>query len=117
MHDGSPRVAIQDVTVAGTLIRAGEGVIVSLAAGNRDETEFDDPDELHLTRSRARRHLTFGHGVHKCLGQWLARAELQIALANVTQRMPTLQLTVPLEELSFKEDTHVFGVYELPVTW
>ncbi|HEX6473447.1 MAG TPA: cytochrome P450 [Streptosporangiaceae bacterium] len=117
MHDGIPRVATQDVTIADTLIRAGEGVIVSLAAGNRDAAEFADPDRLDMARPRARRHLTFGHGVHKCLGQWLARAELQVALAGLARRVPTLRLTVPLEKISFKEDTHIFGVHELPVTW
>jgi cytochrome P450 len=117
MHDGIPRVATEDVIIAETLIRAGDGVIVSLAAGNRDESEFDQPDELDMRRPRARRHLTFGHGNHKCLGQWLARAELQIALSRLAQRVPTMRLAVSLEELSFKEDTHVFGVHELPVSW
>jgi cytochrome P450 len=117
MHDGLPRVAREDVVIAGTLISAGEGVIVSLAAGNRDESEFGNADELDLSRDRPRRHLTFGDGVHKCLGQWLARAELQIALSTLAKRIPTLRLAVPLEELAFKENTHVFGVYELPVTW
>lgn len=117
MHDGLPRVATADVVVAGTLIKAGEGVIVSLAAGNRDESEFEHPDELELRRERARRHLSFGDGAHKCLGQWLARAELQIALPAIARRVPTLRLAVPLEEISFKEDSHVFGVHALPLAW
>jgi cytochrome P450 len=117
MHDGLPRVATDDVVIAGTLIRAGEGVIVSLAAGNRDGSEFDNPDGLDLYRDRARRHLSFGHGAHKCLGQWLARAELQIALSALARRVPTLRLAVPLEEITFKEDSHVFGVRELPLAW
>ncbi|HEU5160017.1 MAG TPA: cytochrome P450 [Streptosporangiaceae bacterium] len=117
MHDGVPRVATDDVVIAGTLIKAGEGVIVSLAAGNRDESEFANPDELEIDRERPRRHLSFGHGAHKCLGQWLARAELQIALAALARRIPTLRPAVPLEEISFKEDSHVFGVHALPLTW
>ncbi len=117
MHDGVPRVATEDVVIAGTLIKAGEGLIVSLAAGNRDESEFDNADGLEMRRDRARRHLSFGHGAHKCLGQWLARAELQIALSALARRIPTLRPAVPLEEISFKEDSHVFGVRELPLTW
>jgi cytochrome P450 len=117
MHDGLPRVATENVVINGTLIKAGEGVIVSLAAGNRDEAEFDNPDGLEIRRDRARRHLSFGHGNHKCLGQWLARAELQIALSVLAQRVPTLRLAVPLREISFKEDSHVFGVHALPLTW
>jgi cytochrome P450 len=117
MHDGLPRVATADVVIAGTLVKAGEGLIVSLAAGNRDGSEFGNPDELELGRERVRRHLSFGHGAHKCLGQWLARAELQIALAALARRIPTLRLAVPFEELSFKEDSHVFGVRALPLAW
>jgi cytochrome P450 len=117
MHDGVPRVATADVVIAGTLIKAGEGVIVSLAAGNRDESEFANADEVELRRERARRHLSFGHGAHKCLGQWLARAELQIALSGLARRIPTLHLAVPLEEISFREDSHVFGVHALPLAW
>jgi cytochrome P450 len=117
MHDGLPRVATKDVVVGGTLISAGEGVIVSLASGNRDESTFDSPDEFDIRRERARRHLSFGHGIHQCLGQWLARAELQIALPALATRIPTLRLAVPFEELSFKADSHIFGVRELPVTW
>jgi cytochrome P450 len=117
MHDGVPRVATADVVIAGTPIKAGEGLIVSLAAGNRDGAEFDNPDELDMSRERARRHLSFGHGAHKCLGQWLARAELQIALSGLARRIPTLRPAVPLEEISFKEDSHVFGVHALPLAW
>jgi cytochrome P450 len=117
MHDGVPRVATADVVIAGTQIKAGDGLIVSLAAGNRDDSEFDSPDELEMYRDRPRRHLSFGDGAHKCLGQWLARAELQIALSAVARRIPTLCLAVPLEEISFKEDSHVFGVHALPLSW
>jgi cytochrome P450 len=117
MHDGVPRVATEDVVIAGTLVKAGEGVIVSLASGNRDESEFDNADGLEIRRDRARRHLSFGHGAHKCLGQWLARAELQIALSALARRIPTLRLAVPLEKIRFKEDSHVFGVHELPLAW
>jgi cytochrome P450 len=115
MHDGLPRVATEDVIVGGTLISAGDGVVVSIASGNRDDDVFDRPDELDMERVNARRHLTFGYGPHQCLGQWLARAELQIALPAVAKK--GLRLAVPVEELSFKEDMHVYGVHELPVTW
>ncbi len=116
-HDGMPRVATADVVIAGTLIKAGEGVIVSLAAGNRDGSRFDSPDELEMSRELPRSHLAFGHGAHKCLGQWLARTELQIAYSAVARRIPTLRLAVPFEELSFDEDSHSFGVRPLPLAW
>lgn len=116
-HDGLPRVATEDVLVNGTLISAGDGVILLLSSGNRDESVFDDPDKIDMERDGAQRHLSFGDGIHRCLGQWLARAELQIAFSALANRIPTLRLAVPLEELSFNEDSHVFGVRELPVTW
>lgn len=114
---GLVRVATEDVEIGGTLISTGEGVVVSLASGNRDEAVFGDPDRLDIRRRDARRHLTFGQGIHQCLGQWLARAELQIALPAIADRIPTMRLAVPLSQLSFREDMHIYGLHELPVTW
>lgn len=117
MHDGLPRVAIEDVVVGGTLISAGDGVIVSLASGNRDEARFTDADTPDPRRPGARHHLTFGQGAHHCIGKWVARAELQIALPALARRVPSLRLAVPFEEITFKENAHVYGVDRLPVTW
>lgn len=117
MHDGIPRVAVEDVVVGGTLISAGDGLIVSLASGNRDDAVFADPDRPDPRRPGARHHLTFGQGAHHCLGKWVARAELQIALPALSRRIPTLRLAVPFEEIRFKEHAHVYGVERLPVTW
>jgi cytochrome P450 len=117
MHDGLPRVATEDVVVGGTLIPAGDGLIVSLASGNRDDTVFADPDAPDPRRPGARHHLTFGQGAHHCLGKWVARAELQIALPPLARRIPTLRLAVPFEEITFKEEAHIYGVDRLPVTW
>jgi cytochrome P450 len=117
IHDGLPRVAKEDVVVGGVAISAGDGVIVSLASGNRDAAVFDRPNELDMTRHRAGRHLTFGAGVHRCVARGLARAELRIALHELAVRIPTLQLAVPFADISFMEDMHIYGVRELPVTW
>lgn len=116
MPDGLPRVALEDVVVAGTRIRAGEGLLVSVAAANWDERTFERPDEVEIERATARQHLSFGHGGHRCIGQWLARAEIQIALRQVAL-IPTLRLAVPVERIRFHEDSFIGGVRELPVTW
>jgi cytochrome P450 len=115
--DGLSRVALDDVMVGGTLVSAGDPLLISVASANRDEAVFDQPDDLDHDRQEARRHLTFGDGIHRCIGQWLARAELQIALHTVATRMPTLRLAVPFEDLSFTNDRFVYGVRELPVAW
>jgi cytochrome P450 len=112
---GLRRVATEDVEVGGQRIRAGEGVIVHIAAANRDAitTEPERFDVHH----EVRHHLAFGYGFHQCLGQLLARVELQVALASIAGRFPTLALAVPLDEVRFREDGFLNGVHELPVTW
>ncbi|MET8546146.1 cytochrome P450 [Kitasatospora sp. NPDC004799] len=116
VHSGVTRVATEDVDLGGTRIAAGEGVICMVNTANRDEREFPGGDELDLTRD-ARRHLAFGFGVHQCLGQPLARLELQIALATLLRRLPGLRLAVPFEEVRFRGEMLIYGVHELPVSW
>ncbi|WP_030236123.1 cytochrome P450 [Streptomyces sp. NRRL S-350] len=116
VHSGLTRVATEDVTVGGVRIGAGEGVICMVSTANRDESEFPGGDVLDLTRD-ARRHLAFGFGVHQCLGQPLARLELQIALDTVLRRLPELRLAVPFEEIRFRGEMIIYGVHELPVAW
>jgi cytochrome P450 len=110
------RVATEDVEIGGMTIRAGEGVLILGNAANRDPAAFDDPDELDIERG-AMNHVTFGYGAHQCLGQNLARLELQIVFDTLFRRIPGLRLATPAEDLPFKDDAAVYGVYELPVTW
>jgi cytochrome P450 len=116
VHSGRRRVATEDVEIGGQLIRAGEGVIVATDSGNRDEAAFPDPDTLDIHRP-ARHHVAFGYGVHQCLGQPLARVELQVVYGTLYRRIPTLRPAVGLSEIPFKHDMLVYGVHELPVTW
>ncbi|MFJ8472660.1 cytochrome P450 [Kitasatospora sp. NPDC094011] len=118
VHTGLPRVAVEDVELGGVTVRAGEGVIAMLSTANRDEAVFGGADhratdELDLGRD-ARRHLAFGFGVHQCLGQPLARAELQIALETLFRRLPGLRLT---GEREFRTESFIYGMRSLPVTW
>ena len=115
-HTGRRRVALEDVEIAGHLIRAGEGVIAPSDVSNREAGVFGRPDDLDLARS-ARHHLTFGYGVHQCLGAPLARLELQVVHATLFRRIPTLRLAVPHSELAYKDDSVVYGLRALPVTW
>ncbi|MFD2352984.1 cytochrome P450 [Nonomuraea ferruginea] len=101
---------------AGRVSRPSEGVIVSALSANWDPAAFKDPAELDVERG-ARHHLAFGFGPHQCLGQNLARMELQIVFDTLFRRVPTLRLATPAEHLPFKSDAVVYGVHELPVTW
>ncbi|AIG76378.1 Cytochrome P450 [Amycolatopsis japonica] len=115
-HNGRRRVALEDIEIAGEVIRAGEGIILANDIGNRDPDVFPDPDRLDLRRD-SRRHVAFGFGVHQCLGQPLARMELQVVYGTLYRRIPTLRLATDLSEIDFKHDGSVYGVYALPVTW
>ncbi|MCV7261066.1 cytochrome P450 [Mycobacterium shimoidei] len=117
IQNGQRRVAIEDIDIAGETIRAGEGIIIDLAPANWDANIFDEPDRLYLHRSKAGQHVAFGYGRHQCVGQQLARAELQIVFHTLARRIPTMRLAVPIENIAFKHDRLAYGVYELPVTW
>lgn len=116
VHHGPTRAALEDVEIEGTLIEEGEVVMVSLAAANRDPDRFPDPESFDVTR-RAVGHLGFGHGIHQCLGQQLARIELRVGFTALLERFPGLRLACPAEEIRLRHDMQVYGVYELPVAW
>ena len=110
------RVATQDVEIGGVPIRAGEGVLALANAANRDPAAFEDGDALDVERG-ARHHVAFGFGAHQCLGQNLARLELQIVFDTLFRRVPGLRLAASVDDLPFKNDAAIYGLYELPVTW
>lgn len=109
------RVTAEDVEIGGVTIPAGEMVLTINVAANRDPAEFPEPDRLDLTRG-ARGHMSFGAGVHHCLGAQLARMELQEAFRGLLA-VPGLRLAVPVGDLRFKEHMLIYSLYELPVTW
>jgi cytochrome P450 len=110
------RIAVEDITIGDVTIRAGEGVVILLNSANRDEATFDDPDTLDLARANARQHVAFGYGIHQCLGQPLARMELQTVLPEVFRRLPDLRIA-PGQEVTFKETSAAYGPSYMPVTW
>lgn len=101
------RLANEDLVLAGQPIRAGERVLISLTSANRDERRFAEPARFDITRAE-NPHLTFGQGIHHCLGAALARLELQVALAVLATRLPSLRLAVPPVELSWRR-SDLFG--------
>ncbi|MDQ0790978.1 cytochrome P450 [Streptomyces sp. B3I8] len=114
--DGLTRVATEDIEVAGETVRAGDGVVFSNVVVNRDAAVFPGGDSLDWHRS-ARGHTAFGFGIHQCLGQNLARAELEIALRSLFERFPELRLAAPPDEIPHKPGDTIQGMVELPVAW
>lgn len=113
---GVSRVATEDVVLGDVTIAAGETVVLGTPETNRDPRHWDDPDRLDVHRPRAP-HLAFGHGIHQCLGQQLARAEMRVGVEELVTRLPDLRLAVPAEEIPLRNDMLIFGVHALPVTW
>ncbi|GAB2855630.1 cytochrome P450 [Actinocorallia aurea] len=114
------RVALEDIEIDGHTVRKGEGVLVSSSMANRDPDVYPDPYRFDVRRTEGsvgRQHLTFGFGIHQCLGQNLARMELEVAFTVLFQRLPGLRLAVPREELAFRKGGTMQGVHRLPVEW
>ncbi|MEV5893428.1 cytochrome P450 [Nonomuraea fuscirosea] len=113
---GVSRVTTEPVTLGGVELPAGATVVIATPEANRDPRQWSDPDVLDLRRPRAP-HLAFGHGVHQCLGQQLARIELRIGLGELISRLPGLRLAVPAGQVPVRDEMLIFGVGSLPVTW
>ncbi|MEV5843597.1 cytochrome P450 [Streptomyces sp. NPDC051985] len=110
------RVATEDIEIGGVTIPKGEGIVPLNFSANRDDAHYPDAARFDIHR-KARDHFAFGYGIHQCIGQPLARVELQVIFETVLRRMPTIRLAVPFDELPFKIFSPINGVSRLPVTW
>lgn len=110
----TPRRAIPDLKIHGVEIPAGHKMLLGIGSANRDETVFENPERLDITRS-PNKHLAFGMGIHYCLGAPLARMEGKIALKSLIERFPDLTLAKRPEELAWRSSTLVRGLKSLPV--
>jgi cytochrome P450 len=115
-HIGRRRVALADIALDGSVIQAGSGVIFANDIANRDPRAFKHPDDLDIRR-HAEHHLAFGFGIHQCIGQPLARVELQVAYETLFRRLPGLRLVSSIDEVEFKTDMINYGVWSLPLSW
>ncbi|MBV8541601.1 MAG: cytochrome P450 [Pseudonocardiales bacterium] len=106
----------EDVELCGRTVAAGETVLPSIAAANRDETVFPDAGRLDLTRVR-NPHLAFGRGAHNCVGAHLGRAQLKVGLEALLARFPSLHLTVDEDELAWDDEATPKAPLALPVGW
>lgn len=113
---GSSRCALEDVELDGVTVRAGQTVVLSLPAANRDPAVFENPDTLDVTRI-PRGHLALGFGAHQCLGQHLARTSLRVGLSALFARFPKLRLATPADEIPLRDRAVHYGVDRLLVAW
>lgn len=113
---GFPRIAADDIEVGGVTIAKGDAVLLSLASANRDGDVFPDADRLDLAREK-NPHISFGHGLHHCLGKHLGRMEMEIALDGLVRRFPDLRLAVPAEELPWHTGEINHTLTSLLVEW
>jgi cytochrome P450 len=111
-----PRVAVEPVSVGAVTIEKGDVVVVSLVHGNRDPEIFAQPSDL-LPEGRTSAHLTFGHGVHRCLGAPLAQLQVQTVLARLARRFPDLRLVPGPDAVAWKEGLAIRGHTRLMVEW
>ncbi|MEU4246199.1 cytochrome P450 [Amycolatopsis sp. NPDC026612] len=116
IFDVMVRVAKEDVEIGGVTIEADDGVVLALGSTNRDEEQFPDAGTFDVRRGD-RHHMTFGHGIHQCLGQNLARVELEIVFSTLLRRIPTLRLAIDVDSVPFKVTSTITGVFSLPVAW
>jgi hypothetical protein len=110
---GVHRVAAVDCEIAGFPVRAGETVRLMVASANHDPRRFDDPERLDVTRPDARQHLDFGFGIHTCLGQWLARLNIETALAVLLERVPDVR---PVRPVRYRREYNFRGPERLLAT-
>jgi cytochrome P450 len=116
-HIGRRRVAVADIERAGVTVRAGEGIIADHKVANRDPGKFAAPDTFDISRETVG-HVAFGAGPHQCLGQQLARVELQVIFDRLLTRVPALHLAGRFEDVRWKDESVVtLGLDEMAVSW
>ncbi len=115
-HTGLPRVAIADTEIGGQQIKTGEAVLCYMPTANFDPEWFEDPETLNLRRKDSG-NVSFGYGLHRCLGQHVVKIQMETVIETLLRRIPDVRLAVDLDQVRFRREAAVYGVYELPVTW
>lgn len=110
------RFPLVDLELGGVRIPAGDTVLLALAAANRDPRAFDDAGQSDPDRA-GRAHLSFGRGIHYCVGAALARVEVEVCVQTVGRRLPGLALAIPVAQVRWRPSFRTYGPSELPIRW
>jgi cytochrome P450 len=113
---GVMRRATEDCAVGGQLIQAGDYVVVAVSVANQDPRFLPDADTFDISREPVH-HISFGDGPHRCIGEHVARLEMEVIFGTIVRRIPSLRLAIEPEDVVFRENTLMFGPVSLPVTW
>jgi cytochrome P450 len=116
---GWRRKALRDTEVGGVQVKQGDGLLLLMGSANRDETRFENAEEFDIARSNAREHLSFGFGIHYCLGNMLAKLQAKICLEEATRLAPSLALADGTDgsQIDFRENLSFRVPTTVPVTW
>jgi cytochrome P450 len=114
-HQATYRLALADLAIPSGVVKEGAAIIAPVMAANRDPEVFENPGSLDIHRD-SRAHLAFGFGVHQCLGQSLARVELQVVFPRLFERFPGLRLATSADDVPYK-NSMVYGAESVLVTW
>jgi hypothetical protein len=110
------RKALKDAEIGGVKIPAGAGILLVMGSANRDESKFEEPEVFDIARPNAREHLSFGFGIHYCLGNMLAKLQTKIALEEATSKLTHLRVDDP-ESIEFRENLSFRVPIAVPVSW
>jgi cytochrome P450 len=111
------RVATRDVELGGKLIPENAQVLIMFASANHDARQFPDPEAFDIDRPNLIAHLTFGAGIHRCVGLALARMEMAVVAREVSRRLRDLRLAIPIEQIAYIPSTSNHSVQRLPLTY
>lgn len=109
------RTAMKDVEIGGTLVPEGAQLCILYASANDDPGQFPDPRRLDYTRPNLGTHVTFGSGIHRCVGLALARMEIKVAAQEIIRRLDKITLTIPVEEINYLPTLATQTIERLPL--
>ncbi|MBF6357050.1 cytochrome P450 [Nocardia higoensis] len=113
---GWRRKALRETEIGGVAIPQGANILLLMGSANRDETRFDDADTFDIDRPNAREHLSFGYGIHYCLGNMLAKLQTKVAIEEVARLVPGLRLADDAD-IRFGDNLSFRAPVAVPVTW